>query len=127
MLCEYDLFGIEVSFYQKRNPDFDMPSDAERINRIMHLVQEGYGDQVVIGHDVHTKHRLVSKLLQNVECYMQNTSIVMLLILKKSRSLLAPCYVFKKPVLFVIVEVVWCKVKNVETTCEKLGQYSDGH
>ena len=27
----------------------------------------------------------------------------------------------------VIVEVVWCKVKNVETTCEKLGQYSDGH
>lgn len=58
MLCEYDLFGVEVSFYQ-RCPTFDMPSDAERINRIIHLVKEGYGDQVVIGHDVHTRHRLM--------------------------------------------------------------------
>lgn len=57
--CEYDMFGIEVSHYQL-NDYIDMPSDAERIRRIRVLVEEGFGHQVVIGHDIHTKHRLVS-------------------------------------------------------------------
>lgn len=58
--CEYDLFGIEQSHYQL-NADVDMPSDAQRIDRIGTLIGEGYGDKITIGHDIHTKHRLVCR------------------------------------------------------------------
>ena len=60
--CEFDLFGIEVSHYQLCL-DADMPSDAERIQRIKHLIEEGYEDKIVIAHDIHTKHRLVSMFI----------------------------------------------------------------
>ncbi|KAL3867583.1 hypothetical protein ACJMK2_040467 [Sinanodonta woodiana] len=56
--CEFDLFGIELSFYQM-NESYDMPSDMERIRRIKGLLDAGFGDQVLISHDVHTKHRLM--------------------------------------------------------------------
>lgn len=56
--CEFDLFGIEVSHYQ-HNEDIDMPSDAQRVERLYHLIQQGFGDRIVIGHDIHTKHRLM--------------------------------------------------------------------
>ncbi|KAG8184535.1 hypothetical protein JTE90_012624 [Oedothorax gibbosus] len=56
--CEYDLFGVEVSHYQV-NEEVDMLSDAQRINFLLHLVQEGYGDKIVISQDIHTKHRLM--------------------------------------------------------------------
>ena len=59
MYCEYDLFGIDVSHYQLA-PAVDMPNDAERIKRIKTLVDAGYGDKVLIAHDIHTKERLVS-------------------------------------------------------------------
>ena len=62
MYCEYDLFGIDVSHYQLA-PAVDMPNDAERIKRIKTLVDAGYGDKVLIAHDIHTKERLVSLLL----------------------------------------------------------------
>uniref|UniRef100_A0A2C9K1D6 Uncharacterized protein n=1 Tax=Biomphalaria glabrata TaxID=6526 RepID=A0A2C9K1D6_BIOGL len=55
---EYDLFGIEVSHYQLTE-SFDMPSDAQRIQFIKSLLQEGYEDKVLISHDIHTKHRLM--------------------------------------------------------------------
>lgn len=55
--CEYDLFGIETSHYQL-NQDIDMPSDAQRIERIKHLVDNGFQDKILIAHDIHTKHRL---------------------------------------------------------------------
>ena len=61
MYCEWDLFGIEVSHYDP-NPDMDMPSDAQRIQRIKWLLDEGYGQKVVVAHDVHTKHRLVRRM-----------------------------------------------------------------
>jgi len=57
--CEYDLFGIEVSHYQIRQ-DVDMPSDAQRIAFVRTLLDNGYGKKVVIAHDIHTKHRLVT-------------------------------------------------------------------
>lgn len=56
-VLEWDLFGNEVSFYQPS--DFDMPSDAERLNFIRHLINIGAGDRIVISHDICTKHRLV--------------------------------------------------------------------
>lgn len=71
-ICEYDLFGIEVSHYQLATA-VDMPSDAERIRRIRLLLQNSYEDSIVISHDVHTNHRLTSfgghgytHILQNV-------------------------------------------------------------
>ncbi|GFS34926.1 phosphotriesterase-related protein [Nephila pilipes] len=56
--CEFDLFGIEVSYYQ-HNEDIDMPSDAQRIKRLHYLIEQGFGDKIVISHDIHTKHRLM--------------------------------------------------------------------
>lgn len=56
--CQFDLFGTECSYYQL-NPTVDMPSDAERINRIVKMVENGLEDQILMSHDVHTKHRLV--------------------------------------------------------------------
>ncbi|XP_045766781.1 phosphotriesterase-related protein [Maniola jurtina] len=55
--CQFDLFGIEVSFYQL-NLDTDMPSDAQRIGMIRQLVKEGKEDKILMSHDIHTKHRL---------------------------------------------------------------------
>lgn len=55
---EFDLFGIECSYYELVD-SIDMPSDAIRINRLKKLIDEGYGDKIVISHDIHTKHRLV--------------------------------------------------------------------
>lgn len=54
---QFDLFGVECSYYQL-NPVFDMPSDGDRINMILKLVREGRLKQVLMSHDVHTKHRL---------------------------------------------------------------------
>jgi len=56
-VLEWDLFGNEISFYQPS--DFDMPSDAERLNFIRHMIDIGLGDRIVISHDICTKHRLV--------------------------------------------------------------------
>ena len=55
---EFDLFGVECSHYQL-NGQVDMPSDAQRINRLYQLIVEGYEDKLLISHDIHTKHRLV--------------------------------------------------------------------
>ncbi|RUS86596.1 hypothetical protein EGW08_005612 [Elysia chlorotica] len=55
---EYDLFGIEVSHYQLVE-SIDMPSDAQRIQTIKILLDEGYLDKVLVSHDIHTKHRLM--------------------------------------------------------------------
>ena len=54
---EYDLFGLESSHYPLS--EIDMPSDAQRMDFIVRLVNDGFGDRVVIAHDVCTKHRLV--------------------------------------------------------------------
>ena len=54
---EYDLFGLESSHYPLS--EIDMPSDAQRMDFIVRLVNDGYGDRVVVAHDICTKHRLV--------------------------------------------------------------------
>lgn len=56
---QFDLFGTECSFYQL-NPSVDMISDAQRIKRIARLKKEGKLHRVLMSHDIHTKHRLVS-------------------------------------------------------------------
>lgn len=57
--CQFDLFGTECSFYQLHT-EFDMPSDAQRMDHIIRLIDEGYEDRILISQDIHTKHRLVS-------------------------------------------------------------------
>ncbi|XP_055680041.1 phosphotriesterase-related protein [Lutzomyia longipalpis] len=54
---QFDLFGTECSYYQL-NPAVDMPNDAQRIAKILKLVAEGREGQILMSHDVHTKHRL---------------------------------------------------------------------
>ena len=52
---EYDFFGWEISNFSLS--DKDMPNDAQRLDFIQRLVDEGYGERVVIGHDMFGKHR----------------------------------------------------------------------
>lgn len=59
--CQFDLFGVECSHYQL-NPATDMPSDAQRIDKLKILISNGKLDRIMISHDIHTKHRLVSIL-----------------------------------------------------------------
>uniref|UniRef100_A0A0B7AJ04 Uncharacterized protein n=2 Tax=Arion vulgaris TaxID=1028688 RepID=A0A0B7AJ04_9EUPU len=69
---EYDLFGTELSYYQL-NEAADMPSDAQRIQTVKILLDEGYEDRLLLSHDIHTKHKLMkygghgySHILMNV-------------------------------------------------------------
>ena len=55
---EWDLFGREESHYPA-NPAIDMPNDAKRMDDIAWLSSQGYGDKIVVAHDICSKHRLV--------------------------------------------------------------------
>ena len=54
---EWDLFGNEGSYYPLA--EIDMPSDAQRLDFIRCIAEDGYSDRIVVGHDIATKHRLV--------------------------------------------------------------------
>lgn len=53
----YDLFGHDESFYPLAPQSF-MPADHERIEQIEYLIGEGRSSQVLMAHDVCSKHRL---------------------------------------------------------------------
>ncbi|XP_073974327.1 phosphotriesterase-related protein [Rhodnius prolixus] len=79
--CQFDLFGVETSLYQF-NPNIDMPSDAERINRIKLLINNGKANKILMSHDIHTKHRLVnfgghgySHIINNIIPQMESKGI----------------------------------------------------
>ena len=56
-VLEYDLFGYENSYYPYPLR-FDMPTDARRTDWIAWLFERGYGDRVVVSHDVIFKNKL---------------------------------------------------------------------
>ena len=56
-VLEYDLFGSENSYYPWTIP-VDMPNDARRLRWLQLLISEGFGDQIVISHDICFKHQL---------------------------------------------------------------------
>lgn len=58
--CQFDLFGTECSHYQLAE-HIDMPSDAQRIDKIKCLIENGNSERILMSHDIHTKHRLVGK------------------------------------------------------------------
>lgn len=53
----FDLFGHDESYYPLA-PQTYMPADHERIEMIEHLVGDGRSSQVLLAHDVCSKHRL---------------------------------------------------------------------
>jgi len=55
---QYDLFGIETSFYSYSDK-IDFPSDAQRIDALKYLAnEEKIEDRILVAQDIHTKHRL---------------------------------------------------------------------
>ena len=46
--------------------EIDFPSDAQRMDRIGHLINNGFEDKVLIAQDIHTKHRLVINLVYSL-------------------------------------------------------------
>lgn len=79
--CQFDLFGVECSLYQL-NLEFDMPSDAQRIQKVLRLIKEGREDRILMSHDIHTKHRLVSDAVVSFLCFfLTGYDFILLLLL----------------------------------------------
>ena len=57
----YDHFGKEVSHYPSSasGENYEMISDAERIRQILWLLEQGYGQQIHLSHDIALKVKLV--------------------------------------------------------------------
>lgn len=55
---EYDQFGWESSNFSLG--DMDFPSDAQRIDHVVGLIEAGYADRLLVGQDVCAKHCLTS-------------------------------------------------------------------
>ena len=53
----YDCFGVE-SYLDENFCVLDTPNDAQRINEIIKLIADGYLEQILISHDIWTKHML---------------------------------------------------------------------
>ena len=53
---EYDLFGRE-GYYPLKQRQIDLPTDHQRINEIMDLIEAGYLDQILISQDIWNKHQ----------------------------------------------------------------------
>ena len=48
------------------DPSIDMPNDAGRIKMVKFLIDHGYQQRIMLAHDIHTKHRLVSGYHSNI-------------------------------------------------------------
>ena len=55
---EWDLFGRERALYEM-NRNIDMPNDAKKMDDIAWVISKGYGDKVVVAHDICSKDRLI--------------------------------------------------------------------
>ena len=53
----FDQLGIESSYYPLNKKSY-MPNDYQKINFIKHLVDNGYSNKILLGHDIYSKHRL---------------------------------------------------------------------
>ncbi|WP_408899903.1 phosphotriesterase (plasmid) [Nocardioides sp. R1-1] len=64
VVLEYDVFGLE-GYYPAEAALADgampeMPNDTGRIKQIMELMDLGYRDQIVVGHDIHMKMQMTA-------------------------------------------------------------------
>jgi phosphotriesterase-related protein len=55
-VIEFDLFGMESSYYPLS--DIDMPNDAVRLRLLRKLIENGHLEQIVISHDICYRTRL---------------------------------------------------------------------
>jgi phosphotriesterase-related protein len=55
---EWDHFGLELSYFAN-NPKVELPNDAQRMDFIAWAMSEGYGDRIVVSHDVSGKRSLL--------------------------------------------------------------------
>ena len=53
---EFDTFGLDSPF-QPHALELFMPSDSQRIDKVMWLIEDGYVERTVLAHDICTKHR----------------------------------------------------------------------
>jgi phosphotriesterase-related protein len=53
---EWDLFGIETSHYWM-DPDVELPTDRGRLRAIRSMIEQGWGDRVLISQDICTATR----------------------------------------------------------------------
>lgn len=62
VVLEYDVFGMEgyypweAAVAEHTMPE--MPNDTGRIREIKDLIERGFGDQVVVSHDIHMKYQM---------------------------------------------------------------------
>ncbi|KYQ90530.1 phosphotriesterase-related protein [Tieghemostelium lacteum] len=59
-VLEFDLFGMEISFYPYGTDVVGMANDNQRMEWIRDLCLKGHQKNIVISHDVYTKNRLVT-------------------------------------------------------------------
>ena len=57
VFMNFDLWGHESTYYPMR-PDTYMPSDQHRIEQVQHLIANGHTHQILLAHDICSKHRL---------------------------------------------------------------------
>ena len=57
------MFGFVDMQFSK---DIDMVSDAQRIQKVKTLVDNGYTHRILLSHDMHSKHRLVSRFVAEI-------------------------------------------------------------
>ncbi len=51
-LIEWDLFGQDLSYYSAALPHIARPTDAQRLDQIAWLIEQGHADKVLVSHDV---------------------------------------------------------------------------
>lgn len=52
-----DIFWLPIILQFNNNIDF--PSDAQKIEKVKLLIENGYMNKIFLSQDIHTKHRLV--------------------------------------------------------------------
>ena len=77
---QFDLFGHESSFYGAT--PFDMPSDGQRLDRLVKLLEGGLANRLLISQDICTNHRLTKYgghgyyyILENIVPFMRKKGI----------------------------------------------------
>lgn len=56
---ELDCFGLESSYYPF-DPTMATPSDAQRLAFVRAILDAGFGERILLSHDICTKHRLAA-------------------------------------------------------------------
>ena len=73
------MFILRVTHTTQFVKETDMPSDAQRVQKVKTLINSGFSHRLLLLHDIHTKHRLVS--IYGCRFAVKNTSILIVICL----------------------------------------------